>query len=160
MRIAFLSDLHINSKYNNFKMTDAQMYEYLVNIISNVDLLILNGDVIDLWRTLLPFKKWQRKELEKVILAYSHTFRLIFNEPRIKMIIGNHDLPLLDYINDPRFKNTLHEKLEFTDLNNNKILVYHGHFDIFNRYFTQIGHGITWIEFNIEKIFRLFKLKI
>lgn len=151
MKIASLSDIHISSgKHNSCKIQDEEFYIFLLTLLTYVDRVYLNGDFLDLWKSKWPTKKSQFKELNNINKEYPKTLKLILDEPRIIWNAGNHD-ELVQRIDG-------NDRDIIINSNGEKILIWHGQLDIFNKYFSFIGRIITYIEFNIEKFLKLLRL--
>lgn len=153
MKIAVLSDLHI--KYSDgskkFIFTDLEFLEYLKELLTRVDYIILDGDVLELWKPLgLTFNS-QRLEYEKILEAYPNTLGFIFNDSRVKLIYGNHD----DSI--PKLGNYYRELRKFKYdwyffCNQGEIKIWHGHLDFWNAKLPKVGFFFTWISGIVERI--------
>jgi UDP-2,3-diacylglucosamine pyrophosphatase LpxH len=94
MKIKVISDIHIglpDAKNNDCRFTDDQLYLYIKNSLKVVDLLILNGDIFELWQT--NFQK-QVEHFELIEASYPKFFKILRKNLTRKTIIfinGNHD---------------------------------------------------------------------
>lgn len=156
MKVAVLSDLHI--KYTDgskkFIFSDSEFLEYLKELLTRVDFLILDGDVLELWKPLgLTFKS-QILEYEKIVDEYPSTLAFIFDDPRVKLIYGNHDdaIPKMSKFYSPlrKFKYD-----EYLFCSQGEIKIWHGHLDFWNSKLPKIGFFLTWCSGIIERV--LFK---
>ncbi|MDC3209400.1 UDP-2,3-diacylglucosamine diphosphatase [Chitinophagales bacterium] len=111
--ILVLSDLHLGTN----QCRAGRLYKYLKSV--NPKMLILNGDIIDIW--LLDFKKWPKKHTK--VLAY--LFNLMTANVPIYYLPGNHDdyLKQFDGLSFNNFK--IQNELTL-DLNGRKTWFMHG----------------------------------
>lgn len=130
MKLVIISDLHLGIKgdiSNDFKLNEQQFYNYLQYVIDKYDLLVLNGDVFELWEDMFETKGITIEEKMKIRvdnIINSWVFgNLIRTHPKIIIINGNHDLYLKKYNILPK---RIHDKLIITH-NGYNILITHGH---------------------------------
>jgi predicted phosphodiesterase len=130
MKILIISDLHLGLKdnpSNSFKLNEYAFNKYLLDGINEYDNIIMNGDVFELWESLLEtsgatlelkFKNQVNEILNSWIFG-----NLIRTNPKIIIINGNHDL----YIkNNNVLPKRIADKLIISH-NHYNILITHGH---------------------------------
>jgi UDP-2,3-diacylglucosamine pyrophosphatase LpxH len=153
MRIAVLSDLHIKSNDGSkkFLLSDIEFRDYLLELLKKVDFVVLNGDVLELWKPRWPTFKSQIKEYEKIVDEYPETLSLLFTNDRISLVYGNHDdaIPRLSRLY-PSLKKFKAIKQFFTQ--KGQIKIWHGHLDFWNSKLPKIGFLLTWFSGVIERI--------
>lgn len=104
MKIVVLSDLHIGVKGqadNNFIMDDAAFAAHLDRLSKANDVIVLNGDVFELWEGVAVAaahaEHWNdltKERLKLVIKSWPLTYKMIIDLIQSKKIIlvnGNHD---------------------------------------------------------------------
>lgn len=158
MIISVLSDVHKKTKkYEDVNLTDSEFLDILTKLSNDSDYVYINGDYLDIWCSTWPTEHSQLIALKKLLKRYHKTFKYILHNPKIKLIIGNHD-HLLSQVNSI----LLQEKIIFSDTitnsNNEKILIWHGNVDKLNSDWITAGAFLAWIEYVFEKIFKIFKL--
>ncbi len=93
MKSIFVSDTHIKFKENSEdKLRSALFLDFLHSLKGNTDLLVLNGDIFDLW---LAWKHVIIREYFPVLTALAE---LSQNGTRIVMTPGNHDFWFGDFL--------------------------------------------------------------
>lgn len=151
MIIKVISDLHINVKKleNDFLIDDDKFIKYITDICENSNLVVINGDLFELWETL----QWKRHlvHFKKIINERNAICNVLFKyilSGKIVYISGNHD----DII---RLKNIL----PITDRyilkhNGTTVLFEHGHMaDVTNSKYEFIGKFFSFIGGWLERIF-------
>lgn len=101
--VKVISDLHIYSDFevSSFFYKDEEFLAKLKEITDSCDLLILNGDVFEIYVTeRFPTKKGKVEEIKKIVYeSYKKSFEYIFeNSHKIFFVVGNHDY-ILSYPN-------------------------------------------------------------
>ena len=135
--IAIVSDVHLGTYGCHAK----ELLSYLKSI--KPDLLILNGDFIDIWQ----FKKsYFPKEHVKVI---QRILKMASNGTKVYYITGNHDDALRRYADLSMGNIHLRDKLVL-ELGGEQHWIFHGDvFDLFIRYSPLIarlgGQGYDWL---------------
>jgi hypothetical protein len=96
MYIKIISNLYLgnSSKYSHNKcISDSQIHRYLRNITCDkeCELLILNGNIFDCYKTKKATLKKQLYTLQKNALIFAETINEINTNPKIIYIHGEHD---------------------------------------------------------------------
>jgi UDP-2,3-diacylglucosamine pyrophosphatase LpxH len=158
MIISAFSDIHKKPKrYEDVNITDSEFVNILIKLSEKSDMVYINGDYLDIWCSIWPTETSQIVVLKKLLKRYHKTFKYILENPKIKIIIGNHDhlLHKLHKLNE-------NSKVSYSDTiinsNNQKILIWHGNVDLLNSKLISIGAFLAWIEYQFEKIFKICKL--
>ncbi|TXG82714.1 MAG: hypothetical protein E6R13_04590 [Spirochaetes bacterium] len=153
MKIAVLSDLHIKAEDGSkkFLLSDIEFRDYLLALLKQVDFIVLNGDVLELWKSKWLSFNSQIKEYERIVDEYPETLSLIFTNDRISLVYGNHDdaIPKLSrfYSDLKKFKEV---KQFFCPAG--QIKIWHGHLDFWNSKVPKIGFFFTWLSGVVERI--------
>ncbi len=154
MLIGFISDLHIKGEDGSkkFLMNDKEFSSFIKDLLTKVDILYLNGDVLELWKSKWFSLKSYKKEYEKTIDEYPESMSLILHDKRIKCISGNHDAlvhKLSKYYKDLRaFKTDDILPCKYDGF----IKIYHGQMDIWNKNYPFLGHFFSWIAGHFERL--------
>ncbi len=120
MRITLISDLHLKFKETTEdKSRRKQVINFLESLKENTDILILNGDIFDLWVA------W-----EKVIIkGYFPILKKLadLNEAGIRLIFiaGNHDFWFNNFLNN-YLNFEIYDDFFFEKIDQKKIFVTHG----------------------------------
>lgn len=133
MNLLVLSDLHIDNgdNFGTFGWKPKKFIKTIEKIIAayNIDQVVLNGDVFDLYK--YSFKEVYRNNFE--LISY-------FNRMKFIYIRGNHDL----------FNPFANDSFTITNSKGQKIYIEHGHnADFFNG--TKVGRAISLFAFYILK---------
>lgn len=155
MKIAILSDLHIKepSFGNKFLFTDDEFSDRLNVLLQSFDKIILNGDIFELWKTVLPLYKYQKYEYLNIKKHFPKSCNTIFNSNKIILLQGNHDNRLITLSKEfPELKKVKNWHIE-TNSKDEIFSFWHGHLDFFNRIFPYSGFFFTWISGIFERIF-------
>lgn len=158
MIISAFSDIHKKpKKYEDVNITDSEFLNILMDLSNKSDLVYINGDYLDIWCSVWPTENSQIIALKKLLKRYHKTFKYILDNPKIKIIIGNHD-ELLHKLH----RLTENGKVIYSDTiinsKNQKILIWHGNVDLLNSKLIVIGAFLAWIEYQFEKLFKICKL--
>jgi len=140
MKIGSISDLHLHSEsaVSDFKLTDDEFYGFLTEFSSLVDLLVINGDFIDIWQA-RPFNRLAQLEVvNKTILRYPESFKFILENDKILINSGNHDELL---------HNSFKDIVTYREFETPKgiININHGVHDYFNSQMPEFSRGISWV---------------
>ena len=149
MKVYFASDFHL--KFHEDQEDTARrkkVISFLDSLIGNCDLLILNGDVFDLWFT------WKKVIIKGYFPILKKLADLNENGCRIVFIAGNHDFWfkdfLTDYLNIEIYRNNFSEIID-----NVKIFVSHGDLYTSNDLRYKVFRSFIRNKF-IKTIFELF----
>jgi len=132
MKIKIISDIHLgvkNTSSNDFLIDENAFREYLSMSVHDNDLLILNGDTFELWEEILNSGSLSAR-MTNIINSWNF-MDIILNDPKIKIINGNHDA----FIKRPGIIPTKYvtDSLDY-NMNGYKIHIAHGHQgDIWNK---------------------------
>ncbi|MEO1257512.1 MAG: UDP-2,3-diacylglucosamine diphosphatase [Bacteroidota bacterium] len=135
--IAIISDVHLGTYGCHAK----ELHNYLKSI--NPNILILNGDFIDIWQ----FKKsYFPREHVKVI---QRVLKMANNGTKVYYITGNHDDALRRYSDLSLGNIHLRDKVVFQQ-DGKKLWIFHGDvFDLFMKYSPWVarlgGKGYDWL---------------
>lgn len=157
VKIAVISDVHLKSQDNasDFYLDDYQFYLKLKDIRSKCDILIINGDFLELWQIRSLSVKGSLDEIRKIIRDYPKSMGLIMADTKIKITSGNHD----DFLSN--HKNILSGKVEreirITNNLGQTIVISHGIYDFFNSKLPNVIARCSWLIGWIERIFQLGK---
>jgi UDP-2,3-diacylglucosamine hydrolase len=120
MRITIISDLHL--KFNETgedKFRREKVIRFLNNLKDKTDILILNGDIFDLWVS------WSKV----IIKGYFPILKKLadLNESKIRLIFisGNHDFWFNDFLSD-YLHFEIYEDFFSEDIDNRSIFITHG----------------------------------
>ncbi|HHH52674.1 MAG TPA: UDP-2,3-diacylglucosamine diphosphatase [Bacteroidetes bacterium] len=117
LEIVVISDVHLGT----FGCKANELLAYLKSVSPKI--LILNGDIIDIWN----FKKYYFPRSHLKIIKYITT--LLMNGTQVYYITGNHDEMLRKFKNFELGKLKIINKLEL-DINGSKTWFFHG--DVFD----------------------------
>ena len=93
MKVIIASDFHIRYKDNEEDIKRKKnVLEFLTSLIGNTDLLILNGDIFDLWYA------WKNVIIKGYFSLYQVFYQLYQANCRIVFIAGNHDFWFTDFL--------------------------------------------------------------
>jgi len=154
MKIAIISDLHIKEKdgASDFHFTDKQFYKEIKDICKIVDILVINGDFIELWQSSWPTEDSRRAEFKKALDRYPITLRYIFRNPKIQLIQGNHDEEL-SFFGQGIIQKKIIKKLTIENRSESfHTSIYHGIFDFFNTKAIGFSKFIAWLAGWLERI--------
>ncbi len=122
VEIVVISDIHLGA----FGCHAKELLQYLKSI--NPKMLILNGDIIDIWQ----FRKRYFPTSHQLVIR--HITDLITKRTKVVYITGNHDELLRKFVKFNLGSFKLVNKL-LLDLNGNKVWIFHGDvFDITMQY--------------------------
>lgn len=147
MKIAIISDLHIKQKdqSSDFFLSDDEFYNFLINLVENHEKVLIDGDLFELWQGKWPTTKSIVEEFENTVEAYKKSINYIFNNSKISIIVGNHDVYLLQRSNLPkRILNYWHHE---------NIHVVHGVYDLFNQKLPKVARVMSWMAGIGERVF-------
>ncbi len=113
VEIVVISDVHLGTPGSNAKALE----NYLKSV--KPDILILNGDIIDIWQ----FKKkyWPASHM-KVIKRF---FAFLSKKTKVYFIPGNHDETLRRFVGTTLGNLSVQNKVAL-DLNGEKVWIFHG----------------------------------
>jgi len=149
MRVYFASDFHLKFTKKNI---DTEQYNkiisFLDSIIGNADLLILNGDIFDLWFV------WKTVIIKGYFPILKKMADLRENGCRIVFIAGNHDFWFRDFLTDFLDVEVYPDSFSET-IDGMKIFVSHGDLFTTNDARYKIFRSLIRNNF-FKKIFELF----
>jgi UDP-2,3-diacylglucosamine pyrophosphatase LpxH len=154
VEILILSDLHLGS----YGCKAKDLKEYLSQI--DPKMVILNGDIIDIWRLKDNYFPSSHVEVIKIFLSW-------INEKECYYITGNHDDALRKFSNSSLFKFHLVDKL-ILEIDGKKYWIFHGDvLDLFNEGWTKTiakigGKGydlLVFLNHNIDTFRSYLKLE-
>ena len=137
--VLFLSDLHLgvkDSKYSNvFQLDPAKFATYINNAIKRFDLIVLIGDVFELWvgtvgaeaidheiygkRVKEIWESWEQTPMKKAL-------KKLLNSPSTVLVAGNHDWGIFEYPVELPFSCRHVSGVQIT-AGSKKIFAAHGH---------------------------------
>jgi UDP-2,3-diacylglucosamine pyrophosphatase LpxH len=161
MRIGIISDLHVKKKDSTclFFYTDHELAIYLEQLCSEVDRVYLNGDVFELWKTKWLSDTSISDEIDGIFSEYPMFISCILENPKIFILIGNHDEYLKQELFRPKWKNKLLLHEELVNSAGENILIWHGQLDIFNNKLPVVGRFISYLGGWIERILYYLQLR-
>ena len=151
MQVCVLSDLHLGT----FGCHAEEISDYLRSI--NPEILVLNGDIIDIWQFKKSYFPPQHMQVIRDIL------KLNTQGTQVYYITGNHDEALRRYSGTQLGNIRLDDKL-ILDLDGKKVWIFHG--DVFDattkgsaRLLAQLGGKgydlLIWLNHNINLLLSL-----
>ncbi len=85
MRIYCISDLHLGNRGEADDFTGEVYLKHFLNLVGENDLLVLNGDILEL----------RQFSLEEIIDAYEDLLSRLFLNRKVVYVVGNHDIEML-----------------------------------------------------------------
>ncbi len=151
MQVCILSDLHLGT----FGCHAEEISDYLRSI--NPEILVLNGDIIDIWQFKKSYFPPQHMQVIRDILKLNTQGTLVY------YITGNHDEALRRYSGTQLGNIRLDDKL-ILELDGKKVWIFHG--DVFDattkgsaRLLAQLGGKgydlLIWLNHNINALLSL-----
>ncbi|MBK8012736.1 MAG: metallophosphoesterase family protein [Deltaproteobacteria bacterium] len=122
MHIAVLSDLHLGAKnaldrFGRNREREHLFLSWLDELERIADMIVLLGDIFETLRGLWPGAP--RRELASVLDAYPTLSRRLVEDPRYRLVQGNHDIIVGDVLGAP-------ECLHIAE-GRTKLVFFHGH---------------------------------
>ena len=93
MKIACLSDLHIKKrdKASDFYFTDEELFDFFIKLKSECDLIVIDGDIFELWQGTWPTENSKTKEIDRIFENFPSTMALLTVDEQFILNYGNHD---------------------------------------------------------------------